>query len=210
MADFSVDSFSKIPNNQKLMLLGGLIAAVIGSYIYFIHMPSQEKLMLTREQLTKVQAKYNEQQKVLADLPKFERELKKLELKFANSLKLLPNTREIPSLLTNISTLAQDSGLEILLFEPKPEQVRDFYAEIPVNMTVLGDYHNVGYFFDKVSKLNRIVNISAIKIDSKRAKRKGTTGPNLESSFKAVTFKFIEKEKAGGKKKDRKKGRKRR
>ena len=210
MADFSLDSIIKLPNKQKIIILCGLIAALIGSYIYFIHMPSQATLILTQEQLTKIQAKHNEQQKVLANLPKFEKEIKELKIQFNNSLKLLPNTREIPTLLTNISTLAQDSGLEILLFQPKPEQPKDFYAEIPVEMKVAGKYHNLGYFFDKVSKLNRIVNISAITIDLKNKKHKHSKEFNLQSSFNAVTFKFVEKEKSSGKKKGRKKGKNRR
>jgi type IV pilus assembly protein PilO len=158
-------------------------------------MPSKDTLMLLEEQLTKLQTKYNEQQKVLADLPKFEREIKELELQFAKSLKLLPNNREIPSLLTNISTLAQESGLNILLFQPKPEVTKDFYAEIPVDMMVSGEYHNIGYFFDKISKLNRIVNISEIEINSDKKKIKNDKSNYLQSSFQAVTFKFVEKEK---------------
>ncbi len=210
MPDFSLNTFFRLQNNQKLMLLGAVLTAVIGSYIYFVYAPLNDKLTLTQEELTKLQSKYNEQQKVLADLPKFEKEIKELEVKFKNSLKLLPNTREIPSLLTNISTLAQDSGLNILLFQPKPEQTKGFYAEIPVEMKVSGKYHNVGYFFDKVSKLNRIVNICEITIDSKQRKRNKSRNFNLLASFKAVTFKFVEKEKTSGKNKNRKKRKKKR
>ena len=62
-----------------------------------------------------------ELKKVVADLPRFEKELAQIEAQFKEALTLLPNTREIPSLLTNISNLARDCGLEIMLFQPKPE-----------------------------------------------------------------------------------------
>lgn len=208
MADISLETIIKLPNSQKLMILGGVIAAIIGAYVYFVHMPKRQELAQRHEQLTKLQAKYEEQKKVLANLPKFEKELQHMELQLAESLKQLPNTREIPSLLTNISTLAQDSGLDILLFQPKPEGNKGFYAEIPVEMKVYGRYHNLGYFFDHISKLNRIVNISDIDIKGQKTKAKSPNeAGTLEASFKAITFKFIEqkaKESAAPKQRKRK------
>ncbi len=206
MADFSLDTIIKLPNSQKLLVLGAAIAVIIGAYVYFIHMPARVKLQQHQEQLTKLQAQYEEQQKVLANLPKFRKELQQMELKLQESLKQLPNTREIPSLLTNISTLARECGLEIILFQPKPESNKGFYAEIPVEMNVFGRYHNLGYFFDRVSKLNRIVNISNLKMKAHKSKSKTTQRGSLEASFQAVTFKFIEQKKAtkSGQKKRRK------
>ena len=206
MADFSVDKIINLPNQQKIIALVAIIVGLGCLYYFMKHKPLQEELEVKRGELTKLQAKYNEQQKVMAQLPKFEKELKELKIKLDESLKLLPNTREIPSLLTNISTEALNSGLKILLFQPQPEQTKDFYAEIPVEMQVSGKYHDLGYFFDKVSKLNRIVNISKIEIDSKK-KVKGASARDvtLQASFDAVTFKFVEKEEPSGKKKTRKK-----
>ena len=206
MADISVDTIVKLPNTQKIMVLGAVIAVIVGLYIWLIELPSRETLKARQADLTKLQAKHNEQKKVLANLPKFEKELNDLQASFEESLKLLPNTREIPSLLTNISTLAQDCGLSISLFQPKPEVAQDFYADIPVEMKVTGKYHDLGYFFDAVSKLSRIVNISGIKIKSKSSRgKKDAKSGTLEASFKAVTFKFLEKKaEASGKKKGRK------
>jgi type IV pilus assembly protein PilO len=79
---------------------------------------------------------------------------------------------------------------------------KGFYADIPVDMKVTGKYHNLGYFFDRLSKLNRIVNISDILMSSTKAK--DAEPGSLEASFKAVTFKFIEKATDIGKKKGRK------
>jgi type IV pilus assembly protein PilO len=209
MPDFSVDKIINLPNQQKIIALFAIIAGLGCLYFFMKHKPLQEELELKRGELTKLQSKYNEQQKVMAQLPKFEKELKDLKIKLDESLKLLPNTREIPSLLTNISTEALNSGLKILLFQPENEVIEDFYAKIPVEMKVSGKYHDLGYFFDKVSKLNRIVNISNIDIDSKLT-TKGSSARDfsLQASFNAVTFKFVEKEEPSGKKKTRKKRKK--
>jgi len=208
MPDLTVDQILKLPTNQKILILCGVVAAIIGAYIYFSYLPNTETLKGKREELTKLQAQHNQQLKVLANLPKFKLEVKELQTKFAETLKLLPESREIPSLLSNISTLAQDAGLQILLFEPKKEMVKGFYADIPVKMQVRGKYHNLGYFFDRVSKLSRIVNISDIEIKSKKGRKKGEDLSDVDAKFQAVTFKFVEKEQARAKKGKKKRRRK--
>ncbi len=103
-------------------------------------------------------------------------------------MKALPDKKEIPSLLTNITESGKDAGLEFLLFQPKPEINKDFYAEIPVSIKVAGNYHNVGLFFDKVSRLSRIVNIKDIVMATTRE------GKGLNTSCTAVTYRFVETE----------------
>jgi type IV pilus assembly protein PilO len=76
--------------------------------------------------------------------------------------------------------------MEFLLFEPKAEVPRDFYAEIPVAMNIRGDYHNLAVFFDKVARLSRIVNINDISITP------GKEARELSTACTAVTYKFVE------------------
>jgi len=99
---------------------------------------------------------------------------------------VLPETKEIPSLLSSISQSGQDAGLEFVLFEPKAEVKKDFYAEIPVSIKVTGSYHNIATFFDNVSRLYRIVNIQNIEMKS------GKNDTSLDTSCTAVTYKFVE------------------
>ena len=183
----------KLPQKQKLALLAAALLLMVGLYIYLSAMPSLAVLNEKQEELAKKQKELLELKKVVADLPRFEKELKQLEAQFKEALTLLPNTREIPSLLTNISNLARDCGLEIILFQPKPEVMENFYAQIPVEMKIVGKYHDLGVFFDRVSKLPRIVNILDISIDRKATQAKNVSDPGLlNASFKAVTYKFVE------------------
>ena len=133
MQSLSLDTLIKLPQSQKIAILALLIIVLAGGYYFSLYQPAREKLEAMNVELTKLQAQHNEQQKILANLPKFRRELQDLQVTFDESLKLLPNTREIPSLLTSISKLAQESGLKILLFQPRPELNKGFYAEIPVD-----------------------------------------------------------------------------
>ena len=91
----------------------------------------------------------------------------------------------------------RDAGLDFLLFQPKPETAMEFYAEIPVDITVSGTYHQVAVFFDKVSNLPRIVNIRNIKMAPAGQKESGGI---LTTACQAVTYKFIE---SGGQKQTR-------
>jgi len=120
--------------------------------------------------------------------------------------KALPESDQIPLLLTNISHAGQDSGLEFLLFEPKlkrkkkrkkkkkkkKEEEKPFYAEISIKMEVVGNYHNIALFFDKVARLDRIVNIKDIKIVPKKESKDTVIENELLVSCQAITYKFIE------------------
>jgi type IV pilus assembly protein PilO len=140
------------------------------------------------------------------NLRAFKKKYRDTELKFKQALKLLPDKHEIPALLSSISNLGAQSGLEFLLFQPQKEVNRNFYAEIPLKIEVTGPYHNVATFFDKVSRLSRIVNIGDVKMtEAKAAKTKSDT-VILKTSCTATTYKFIEaKEPEKGKKRRRKK-----
>jgi type IV pilus assembly protein PilO len=127
--------------------------------------------------------------------------MKEAEAQFKLAMKKLPEKEEIPSLLTSISDSGQQVGLDFLLFEPKPERAKEFYAEIPVAMSIMADYHNLAIFFDQVARLSRIVNIRDIRIGHTKSKDSN----ELSTRCTAVTYKFIE---TPPKKKSKKKSRK--
>jgi type IV pilus assembly protein PilO len=113
------------------------------------------------------------------------------------AITLLPETREIPELLTQISQLGSNAGLEFRLFKPEPEKAADFYAEVPVSLAILGRFHDLARFFDHLSKLSRIVNVTDIKISL--AKGSGDT-QTLTTNCLLTTFRFLEPQEADAKK----------
>jgi type IV pilus assembly protein PilO len=188
-----VDKFLKLPDYQKFFLLGAVIALLFVGYYYGIHASKVLELEVKQQELVKLNAQHSEQVRVLANLENFRQELRGMQAQFEEALKQLPNSSEIPALLSNISTLAQESGLEIQLFKPAPEIAKGFYADIPVAMEVKGNYHDIGYFFYKVSNLDRIVNIENIFMQPARKQAKGAQIDNrLAAKFSTVTFKFID------------------
>jgi type IV pilus assembly protein PilO len=123
-----------------------------------------------------------------SQLQKYKKEMKEAEDEFKIAMHALPERKEIPTLLSSVSQSGQDSGLEFLLFKPNPDRKVDFYAEIPVAIKVNGGYHNLALFFDRVSRLSRIVNIRDIEIQA--AGRPG----DLSAQCTAVTYRFLESE----------------
>lgn len=185
-----VDSFfAKIENLskvQRILIFAGVFLAIIAIFVFILYKPKLEQISNLNNQLKTLEQKLIVAKKNAADLEKFQKMMQEAELQFKTAMRALPEKEEIPSLLTSISRSGQDVGLEFLLFEPKPEVRKEFYAEIPVAMQVKGGYHDLAIFFDKVARLSRIVNIKNISMG------RGKEGLDLNTSCTAVTYKFIE------------------
>jgi type IV pilus assembly protein PilO len=136
----------------------------------------------------------NESKAIAKDLQKFKQEVERLNIELANALTQLPNEKEIPEILRNISTLGRESNLEFTLFKPKPEQPQQFYADVPIELVALGSYHNTGIFFDRVSKLPRIINVVNFNMTrAKDVKGKGEIENFVTVSCLVNTYRFIER-----------------
>ena len=185
-----MDSFvSKIENLskiQRILIFSGLFVLIIAIFVYFLFKPKLEQIGSLNKELDTLEKKLVVAKKNAANLKTFQEKMKEAELQFKTAMKALPEKEEIPALLTSISRSGQDVGLEFLLFEPKTEVRKEFYAEIPVAIQVKGGYHDLAMFFDKVARLSRIVNIKNIAI----GRAKGSE--ELSASCTAVTYKFVE------------------
>ena len=197
----------KLSRAQKLLISVAILGALWGCFVWFLYMPQTEQITKLRGDLDAAKTKLARLKNVEKNLRAFKQKYRDTELKFKQALNLLPDKHEIPALLSSLENLGAQSGLEFLLFQPQKEVNRNFYAEIPLKIEVTGPYHNVATFFDKVSRLSRIVNIGDVKMKAtKEAKTKSDT-VILKTGCTATTYKFIEvkEEKKKGKKRRRKK-----
>lgn len=185
-----VDAFfgkvEKLSKVQRILIFSSVFVAVVAIFVFLLYKPKLEQISNLKKQLKTLENKLIVAKKNAADLEKFQKKMQEAEVQFKTAMKALPEKEEIPSLLTSISRSGQDVGLDFLLFEPKSEIRKEFYAEIPVAMQVKGGYHDLAIFFDKVARLSRIVNIKNIKMA--RAK----DSMDLNTSCTAVTYKFVE------------------
>ena len=202
-----VENLSKV---QRIVISSVFFILLVGVFVYFFYWPKFEKIGSLKIQLTKLEDKLKIAKRNAAGLKKFQAQMKEAEAQFNMAMKKLPEKEEIPSLLTSISDSGQAVGLDFLLFEPKAEKKKEFYAEIPVAMSLQGDYHNLAVFFDQVARLNRIVNIENIAITRGKKKAKGGSSRKmLTANCTAVTYKFIDEPPKKVKKKKKKKKKRR-
>jgi type IV pilus assembly protein PilO len=183
-----VDKIAELTKIQRILICAAAFLIVISGFVYFSYYPKFQQIDTLETRHNKIKSELETAKKNAGQLKKFQLEMKEAEDNFKIASKALPETKEIPSLLTNISKYGQDSGLEFLLFQPNPDKAIGFYAEIPVLIQVKGGYHNLALFFDRVSRLSRIVNIKDIDMEA------SNESGSLMTKCTAVTYRFLESE----------------
>ena len=183
--------FANIPKRQRFMLVALLGGGLVVAYVYLLMMPLWAEKGKLEGDLQKLRADLDQKRIIAANRPKLEEEIKALEKQLEVALVKLPEEKEIPKLLTQVNTLGQQSGLEFQLFRPAAPVKKGFYAEVPIDIRVQGEYHTLGAFLDRVSKLERIVNVADLRI-SPLAAQQQRTGRTITADFKATTFTFLE------------------
>jgi type IV pilus assembly protein PilO len=183
-----IDRLSKIPRNQRLGIYAVIYVLLLVLYISVLYLPlSNEKISLgaKKNDLLNQRAQIEDRVK---NKKIYEMELQQLMADLKLALKELPEDREIPGLLKGISSLGKKVGLEVGRFQPLPEKMREYVAEVPVSLEVQGSYHEVAMFFDRLSKMNRIVYVSNIEMGDPE-ERGGKV--YLTVTGNAVTFRFL-------------------
>lgn len=172
---------------QRIILLLATVL-VLGGAFYLLQYRDQAR------NIKRLQGSIEEQQKKLVSLKQAEKDAEKLKVDLAKSeedlkhvLSLLPDQREIPGLLDNISHLGAEVGLENILFQPQPEQPHEFYASIPIRLDLVGSYHELGVFLDRVSKLDRILKVENLNVTRQK------DSSMLQVGCTVVTYRFVDK-----------------
>jgi type IV pilus assembly protein PilO len=180
---------------KKIGILAGLIVLITALFVWLFIKPEYQTLDRKEQEYNKLKLDLDAKKKVTQDLKKFQAKLEKLKRGLEVMKAQLPDKKEIPKLLKTISSVGKEAGLKFQLFRPRTEIPKEFYAEIPVEIKVVGGYHDVAKFFCQVGMLDRIVNITNVVM-----------GKALEmtTSCLATTFRFIETPAPSEKKKGKK------
>jgi type IV pilus assembly protein PilO len=183
----------KLPKHVKAIIsfLPALIIIII--VIFLIILPKnreinslENKILSQENEIAKSRAKAEKLPQLIVENEKLKRRLGELKLQ-------LPEEKEVSSLLKQVSDLGTQSGLKILLWKPEQKKTHasGIVYEIPVKVELSGSYHSLGFFFSSLTKLNRIVNISDIKLSDPKP---GKNSAMLKVSFTATTFSSIPEE----------------
>ncbi len=191
-----VAKIAKIPIAQRVVFLAGAVAAIVLAAYFIWVSPIKTEIKKSENRIQQLDANLVKKRAIARDLTRYRVEVERLKQQLNEALTSLPNEAEIPELLQKIAALVEQSDCEMSTFEPQAELVERFYAKIPVKMAVNGNYHSIAVFFDKVSKLTRIVNVTDIMLEEPKVVNKKIM---LDASFLATTFKFVEQKKPKGK-----------
>lgn len=179
------EKIEKIKMPYRLLIWVGTLVVLAGIFTWFVVVPKTDAIERLEKEVSKLQRQLTQAKLKAKNLQKFKAELEQVDAQFKEALKLLPDKKEIPSLLTTITKLGTESNLTFIRFSPKRERAKDFYMEIPVDIEVRGKYHDVAVFFDKVGKMERIVNI--LDVSMRPVKRNSNI---LNTKCVAVTYRF--------------------
>jgi type IV pilus assembly protein PilO len=185
-----VEFINEKPLHTRLAILIGIIVIICAVYWYFFWSSKAEELESAKVKLQKEERTLAEYKAIAKELPRFEQEFNRLNKEFEQAARKLPEEKEIPSLIDSIYAALSASGLEANAFTPQGEVKKEIYAEIPIQMNVFGSYYELANFFDRVSRLPRIVNVRDLNLAREDKKSRGNNIV-LNASFTAVTFRLL-------------------
>ena len=184
--DLTLDNIGEWPAVIKGILVLIVCGAIIGAGYYY-HMKDQ---YLALEKVEKeeqaLRQEFERKQAKAVNLEAYRAQLKEMEESFGAMLRQLPDKTEVAALLVDVSQTGLAAGLEFELFQPMPEIKRDFYAELPIKIRVVGDYHEFGEFVSGLAALPRIVTVHDVKI----SRRKDSDKLVMEATAK--TYRYLE------------------
>jgi type IV pilus assembly protein PilO len=170
-----------------LILCGGLVAGW-----YFLYTEDQYKQLERVEKVEQdLRQDFEIKQAKAANLEAYRQQLAEMQESFGSMLRQLPNKTEVADLLVDVSQTGLAAGLEFELFQPQGEVPKDFYAELPIKIRVIGDYHEFGEFVSGLAALPRIVTVHNIKISPRRGE-----SAELQLEATAKTYRYLDE--AGG------------
>ena len=178
-----------LPAVARYGLLASVALAVVGLYLLFFFGSDQAKLRVLETKRAKVEQSIQAAKAVASNLDSFKRKREELQEQLKTALEKLPESSDLPALLTNITGLGKKSGLEIQTFKQGKKIDRGFYSEQQIELEFSGAYHDIGLFFDRIASLSRIVNLSDLTFT---VASETTDVPILNVKGTAATFYFNE------------------
>lgn len=198
LQDLNELDFSNIgvwPTPVKLILVLIVCALVVFGGYHLDTKKQLARLESVEKQEKELRQTFEKKQAKASNLAAYRKQLEEMKESFGAMLRQLPNKTEVAELLVDVSQTGLASGLEFELFKPSAEVPREFYAELPIEIIVKGDYHEFGNFISGIAALPRIVTIHDIQIDAGNSKQAGAQAMTLKATAK--TYRYLDEEEEG-------------
>jgi type IV pilus assembly protein PilO len=200
LRDLDFSDIGSAPVSVRYFILGVLLVIILAiGYFLLIKAKTQQLEMVQKLELT-LRAEFEQKQAKAANLEAYEAQLAEMQELLETMFRQLPSRTEMDKLLVDVSQTALGAGIDVQLFQPNIEAYHDFYAERPISVRMLGDYHQFGEFVSGVASLPRVVILTMHDISLRRANDRdlGASGNDgrliLEGTVK--TYRYIDEEEA--------------
>lgn len=194
LKELTVDNVGKWPLPVKIGVMAIMSILVFGLGYNLVIQPNIDQYNSLSLKEEKLKTEFETLQRKASNLNAYKNQMEVMQERFGNMLKQLPTQNEMPSLLEDISKTGIASGLTFELFAPAPEIKHDFYIELPIQIVVIGNYHQLATFLSRVSEMSRIVTLhdfvleapSQVKSDNKKADQ----GEQLTMKITATIYRY--------------------
>lgn len=189
------------PQGAKLLLCGVLFALLLLAGWAWSIRDQQDTLEQKRSQEVQLKQDFHEKQVKVVNLEKLKQQLDDMREILHQLLRQLPSKTQMPELLIDISQAALSAGIETQLFQPGPETIKEnFYAEKPIQLRMLGTYHQFGSFISAVAALPRVVILTMHDVSLKPSAAGPKTGGELTLEGTVKTYRYVEEDEVENKK----------
>ena len=152
-----INNIANWPQNMQLVAAGVVALFILLLAYLFVFRGKQQELTGLEAQEATLRKTFEEKQGQAANLEPLKQQLAQMEQELQQMLRQLPSKTEMPDLIVDISQTAMASGIRNELFQPQPEVTQEFYAEQPIQIRMVGNYHQFGAFMSGVASLPRVV-----------------------------------------------------
>jgi len=183
----------------KSLVLAAILVAIPAAGFFLHNAGQKEELEGLQNEETKLKDQYLDKKKQAVNLDLHRQQLREIDTQFGALLRQLPNRSQMDALLVDINQAGLGRGLQFELFKPGGDAVREFYAELPISVRVVGTYHDMGAFASDIGQLSRIVTLNDISISTSK-------DGNLNMDATARTFRYLSDDEVNAQRKAAPKG----
>jgi type IV pilus assembly protein PilO len=200
LRDLDFNDIGSAPSSVRYVILGFLLAIILAIGYFLLIKDKVQQLEMVQNLENSLRAEFEQKQAKAANLEAYEAQLAEMQELLETMFRQLPSKTEMDKLLVDVSQTALGSGIDVQLFQPNAEGFHDFYAERPISVRMLGDYHQFGEFVSGVASLPRVVILTMHDIALRPANERDIGGSSadgrliLEGTVK--TYRYIDEEEA--------------
>jgi type IV pilus assembly protein PilO len=200
LRDLDFNDIGSAPVSVRYVLLSVLLIVILTVGYFLLVKNKIEQLERVQAQELALRSEFETKQQKAANLESYEAQLAEMQELLETMFRQLPSKTEMDKLLVDVSQTALGAGIDVQLFQPNAEAYHDFYAERPISVRMLGDYHQFGDFVDGVAALPRVVILTMHDISLRRANQRdigvGAGDGRLILEGNVKTYRYIDEEEA--------------